>query len=266
MSYFTGKTVWITGASSGIGEALAMALAQEGARLVLSSRKEEELRRVQKASGLNDKSSLILPLDLENLSNGDQLVEAVTAKFGSIDILINNGGMSQRAFVKDAPLSIDRKLMEVNYFGPVALTKSVLPVMINRKQGQIVVISSISGKFGFFLRSAYSSAKHALHGFFESLRLELFQDNIQVLIVCPGKIATNISVNALMADGKRFNRMDAGQAEGMPASVCARLILEAIRKQKEEVVIGNVKEKLAVRIKRFFPGFFSQMIRKQKVE
>jgi dehydrogenase/reductase SDR family protein 7B len=266
MTSFKGKIVWITGASSGIGEALVKTLAKEGALLVLSSRREEELRRVQQSCGLTDDTSLILPLDLENLDDTNRLIQCVISRFGAVDILINNGGVSQRSFAKDTPLQVDRRLMEVDYFGPVALTKSVLPFMIRRKQGQIVVISSVSGKFGFFLRSSYSSAKHALHGFFESLRMELFEDNIEVLLVCPGRISTNISINALTADGKQYNRMSAGQAQGMSAALCAKKIIHAMRQRKQEVIIGSAKEVFAVKLKRFFPVFFSSMIRKQKIE
>jgi dehydrogenase/reductase SDR family protein 7B len=266
MSYFTGKVIWITGASSGIGEALVSALAKEGARLVLSSRNEATLIQVKERCGLTDDNSFILALDLEHLTEPEKLVARIQQKFGEIDILINNGGMSQRALAKDTPVAIDRRLMEVDYFGPVALTKSVLPSMIRRQQGQIVVISSISGKFGFFLRSAYSAAKHALHGFFETLRLEVYENNIQVLLVCPGMVATNISLNAVTAEGKRFNKMDKGQANGMPVAQCAAAILDAMREQKEEVIIGSRKEKIAVKLKRFFPGWFSRMIRKQKMD
>ncbi len=266
MPSFSGKIVWITGASSGIGEALVALLAKEQATLILSSRREDELRRVQKTCGLTDECCLILPFDLEQLGNPSKLVEIVLARYGQIDVLINNGGISQRAYAKDTDIGTDRRLMEVNYFGPVALTKSVLPGMISRKSGQIVVISSVAGKFGFFLRSAYSASKHALQGFFESLRMELFADNIQVLLVCPGKIATHISVNALTADGKRSGRMDDAQANGMTAETCARRILEAMKQQKEEIIIGNSREQTAVWLKRFFPHFFSKMIRKQKAE
>src|ERR1035437_8688220 len=210
MSTFKNKIVWITGASSGIGEALAKAFAAEGAKLILSARRIDELQRVKAELNLSEENCLILPLDLANTSNIDDLTQRVISKFQRIDILLNNGGVSQRSLTKETSLDIDRKIMEVNYFGTVALTKSVLPVMLKQKSGHIVVTSSISGKFGFYLRSAYSASKHALHGFFESLRMEIFNDNVKVLIVCPGKINTNISVNAITADGGKHNKIDDG--------------------------------------------------------
>jgi len=266
MSYFRNKTVWITGASSGIGEALVRALAKEQVNLILSSRKETELRRVQKDNGLNDTNCLILPLDLAETAEVGLLTKKAIAKFGKIDILINNGGVSQRSFALDTPLDVDRKIMEVNFFGTVALTKSLLPYMIEQNGGKIVVISSITGKFGFYLRSAYAASKHALHGFFESVRLELREKNITVLMVCPGKIATNISLNAMTAAGVANNKMDPSLSDATSAESCAAQILKGISTGKQEIGIGNGKEKQALWFKRIFPGFFSKMIAKQKIE
>ena len=265
MNAFTGKVVWITGASSGIGEALARAFAKEGAKLVLSARRESELKRVQRECGLSDDQCLVLPLDLADTSSVENVSSQVISRFGRIDVLVNNGGMSQRSFTTDTPLEIDRKVMEVNFFGTVAVTKSILPQMLKQKSGHIVVISSIAGKFGFFYRSAYAASKHALHGFFESLRLEVEQDNIKVLLVCPGKIKTNISINAITGTGKKHDKMDESTGNGLSAEVCARQILSAIKKEKEEVFIGG-KELIAVTIKRLFPGLFTKFIRRAKKE
>ena len=167
--FFKDKIVWITGASSGIGEALAKAFAMQGAKLVLSARRMEELERVMKECNLSNENCLILPLDLQNLENLETLTKTVIAKFSRIDVLINNGGISQRSLATETAIEIDRKIMEINFFGQVALTKSVLPILLNQKAGHIVVVSSISGKFGFWLRSTYSASKHALHGFFDSI-------------------------------------------------------------------------------------------------
>lgn len=260
---FNNKIVWITGASSGIGEALALAFAAQGAKLVLSARRREELERVAKSCG--EENCMILPMDLSDTSNVNQLTEQVIHKFGRIDILVNNGGISQRALAKDSPIDIDRKIMEVNYFGQIALTKSVLPHMLKQKSGHIIVISSISGKFGFYLRTAYSASKHALHGFFDSLRLENEADGIKVTIAVPGKIQSNISLHALKGDGTAHSVMDRSQEEGMPAAECARAILDAVTLGKEEVLVGG-KEIKAVWLKRHFPGWFGRVIRKQKRE
>lgn len=265
MNSFKNKVVWITGASSGIGEAMAKTVADEGAKLILSARRIDELQRVKSMLKLPEEDVLILPLDLANTSTIEELTHKVILKFGRIDVLVNNGGLSQRSLVKDTSIDIDRKIMEVNFFGTVALTKSVLPYMLKQKSGNIIVISSISGKFGFYLRSAYSASKHALHGFFESLRMEIYNDNVKVLIVCPGKIHTNISVNALKGDGTTHNKMDESTEQGISADECARQIIQGIKNNKEEIFIGG-KELKAIWIKRFFPNLFSKMIRKQKQE
>jgi len=254
--------VWITGASSGIGEAAAIAFAKLNAKLVLSARRKEELERVGKLCNLNNNQLLILPFDLSDISSFESNVNLVLSKFGRIDILFNNGGFSQRSEVLKTPLQIDREIMEVNYFANIALTKLVLPIMIKQQLGQIIVISSIAGKFGFFLRSAYSAAKHALHGFYESLRLETEQYGIRVLIVCPGKIKTNISINAVTEDGNKHNKMDESHIEAMSAEICVNKIIEALKKNKEELLVGG-KETKVVWLKRFFPNFLSKILRKQ---
>jgi dehydrogenase/reductase SDR family member 7B len=265
MSIFTNKIVWITGASSGIGEALVYAFAREGAKIVLSARRKEELERVRKEAKLTEENSFIIPLDLSNTIAVDDLTKQVIAKFNRIDILINNGGISQRATAAETSIEIDRQIMEVNFFGQIALTKSVLPYMLSQKSGQVVVMSSIAGKFGFYLRSAYSASKHALQGFFESFRLETESQGIRTLIVAPGKIKTSISLNAVKGDGSSHNSMDKATEDGMPADECAQIILNAIRDNKEEILIGG-KEIKAVWLKRIFPGWFGKVIRKQKRE
>jgi short-subunit dehydrogenase len=266
MGRLDGMVIWITGASSGIGEAVAKACWQEGANLVLSARRTEELQRV--SDGLASsagREKMILQMDVTDTDSFGNLTEMVIRRFGRIDILVNNAGISQRSYAAETPLEVDRRIMEVNFFGTVALTKSVLPHMQQSRSGSIVVISSISGKFGFYLRSAYSASKHALHGFFESLRMEVWKDNVHVMLVCPGKIRTNISLHALKADGQSFNRMDEAQADGLPAEVCAARILKGILRKEEEVFIGGPEMK-AVWIKQYFPRLFSRIIRRQKPE
>ena len=261
MSYWAKKIVWVTGASSGIGEEIAKQAAMAGATVVLSARNETELNRVKQ--GLNGPNKhLVLPLDLNDSSHFDSLVETVIDRYGRIDVLVNNGGLSQRSEVHETPMEVDRKIMEVNYFGNVALTKAVLPVFRAQKSGQFIVISSIAGKFGFFLRSAYSASKHALHGFYESLMLEEEHNHIKVLIACPGKINTPISLNALNAEGKSHGVMDHNQETGMPVDECVRQLFKAVEKGKREVLIGN-KEIKAVTLKRFFPKLFWKIIQKQ---
>lgn len=262
MNPFKDKVIWITGASSGIGEALALQLAKQEARLILSARREDELKRVGALTKLPPLDLMILPFDLSDTKNASGLTAQVMNKFGRIDILINNGGYSQRSEAIETPLEIDRQLMEVNYFSYVALTKAVLPYMKRQKSGHIIAISSIAGKFGFYLRSSYSAAKHALHGFYESLRLETETFGIKTMIVCPGKIKTNVSLNAVTATGEAHNKMDESHSEALSAEACADQIIDGILKNKEEIYIGG-KEILMVKIKRFFPKMFARLIRKQ---
>jgi short-subunit dehydrogenase len=256
------KVIWITGASSGIGEALALQLAKEEARLILSARRAEELQRVAKATGLPDLDLMILPFDLKDTSKASGLAAQVMNKFGRIDVLINNGGFSQRSAARETPEMLERELMEVNYFSAVNLTRAVLPYMLRQKQGQLVIISSIAGKFGFYLRSSYSAAKHALHGYFESLRLETEKQGIRTLLVCPGKIKTAVSLNAVLADGSKHKQMDPSHEQALSAEACAEQIIQGMLGKKEELFIGG-KEILMIRIRRFFPALFSRILRKQ---
>jgi short-subunit dehydrogenase len=256
------KVVWITGASSGIGEALAHEFASCGARLVLSARREAELQRVGSVTGLPPLDLMILPFDLSNTENASGLAAQVINKFGRIDILVNNGGLSQRSTAMETSSETERQLMEVNYFAAVNLAKAVLPYMKRQKAGHIIVVSSIAGKFGFFLRSTYSAAKHALHGYFESFRLETEKSGIRILIVCPGKIKTEISRNALTGSGHKHDKMDASHLRAMSARQCAAKIVRAMRRNKEELIVGG-KETWMVGIKRFLPILFGKLVRKQ---
>jgi len=255
------KVVWITGASSGIGEALAVAFSREGAKLVLSARREDELRRVQKMCACE---SLLMPLDITDLESLPDKTEQVLKRYGQVDILVNNAGIGQRSLAAETALEVDQRIMQVNYFGAIALTKSVLPGMMERCSGQVVVISSVLGKLSTQYRSAYAASKHALHGYFDSLRCEMHPYHVRVTLICPGWIKTNISVYALKADGSEHGKMDKGQQKGMPAGVFARKALSAIAKNKEEVCIAGI-EGLGVYLKRFFPGLFSFYIKRAKV-
>jgi dehydrogenase/reductase SDR family protein 7B len=248
-------TVWITGASSGIGEALALEYAKLNANLILSARNEETLQPVADRCQNQNNTVLILPLDLSESKDFASKLQIIKQNFDKVDILINNGGISQRSLIIETPLEIDRKLFEVNYFGTIALTKLVLTWMIETGGGKMVVISSISGKFGFPFRASYAATKHALIGFFETLGLEHISDNIQTTVVCPGRIRTNISLRALNNKGETTNEMDPGIKDGMPAKECALKIIKAIRKNKREVWIGR-KELLLVYFHQYIPRLF----------
>lgn len=265
MSFFKNKVVWLTGASSGIGEALTYELSKRGARLIISARRKEELEKVKGNCDPSAQDSIkILPLDLTAADTLQLSVEAAIQAFGHVDVLINNGGISQRSLAIETSLEVDRRIMEVNYFGTISITKFLLPYFIKQKSGHIAVVTSLTGKFGTPFRSGYAAAKHALHGFFDSLRAELWKENIKVTLIAPGFIQTSISVSALTGDGSKLNKMDDAQSNGMPVKKAAQQIANAIASGKNEVYIGG-KETLGVHIKRFFPGFFSRMIRKAKV-
>lgn len=259
---YSTKVIWITGASSGIGKAIAKHYNALGAFVILSARKVETLQEVQKELKFPEKSDVKV-LDLERSNEFVQITEALIKKYSKIDILVNNGGISQRGNAFETSLEIDRKIMEVNYFGNIALTKAVLPYMQKQQSGHIIVISSIAGKFGFYLRSAYAASKHALQGFYESLLLEEAKNNIHVTLVYPGKINTPISVSALNSSGEKHGEMDHNQETGMPAEECAQIIQKAENSQKKSVLVGN-KEIKAVYLKRFLPKLFWKVIAKQK--
>ncbi|OFX88804.1 MAG: short-chain dehydrogenase [Bacteroidetes bacterium GWF2_33_16] len=259
--FYKNKVVWITGASSGIGEALVYELAKQHAIIIISSNQLDELQKVKANCDKINAECYVLFLDVTNVEKIDQALQEIIQKYGRIDVLINNAGISQRSLVIETPIEIDRKIMEINYFGSVLLTKAVLPYMIKQNSGYIAVTSSISGKFGFPLRSAYSAAKHAQHGFFETLRSEVYLNNIKVLIAFPGRVQTNISLHALTKDGTPHGKMDEGQNTGITSEKCAKQYLRAIEKDKKEVLIGST-ELLMVYIHKFLPRLFYKLARK----
>ncbi len=263
-TYFTGKVAWVTGASSGIGEALVRTLAERGASLVLSARNEDQLRKVQVACA-NAERHRVLPLDMLAPATFEPAVQTVLSRFGHVDLLIHCAGISQRAHAAETHTDVDRRIMDVNYFGPMALTKQVLPSMLARRAGQIVVVSSLLGKFGASNRSAYCASKHALHGFFDSLRAEVAANGITVTLVCPGFVRTNASRNALRGDGTPHDQMDEQLSRGLTSEECARHIVRAIERRRREVYIGRT-EKLAVYLSRFAPGLFSRLMRATKLK
>jgi dehydrogenase/reductase SDR family protein 7B len=256
---FENKVVWITGASSGIGAALAEAFAREGAKLVLSARRRAELDEVAaKCRG----ETFVLPLNLAQSDTFASAAATVHERFPRIDVLVHNGGISQRAFVQDTQLDVDRRIMEVNYFGAVALTKAVLPSMLSAKAGHIVVVSSVMGKIGTPKRSAYAASKHALHGFFDCLRAEVSSEGLFVTLVCPGYIRTEISMHSLTGDGSPTDHISENTASGYPADRTAQQILAAVHGRKSEVYVGALgKERLALLLKRLTPGLLESILR-----
>lgn len=263
MSFFNNKIVWITGASSGLGEAIAVECAKEGAKIILSARREAELMRVKETclKFISEDHILVLPLDVADLTNVNVEVQKVIQKFGRIDVLINNAGVVQRSFVSDTPVELERKMFEINYFGAVILSKAVLPFMRKQQSGNILAVSSVMGKMGFPGRSTYSASKHALYGYFETMRIEEHPNGINVHIITPGYIKTNVSMNAVKADGKTYGKMDKGQEKGMDPHVAARKVMRAIRINKFETFFGG-KELILLTLKRLFPSLFYWLILK----
>lgn len=265
MTKLSDKIVWITGASSGIGEAIVYQLAQQGVKLIISSRRTDALETVKAACPAEAQNDIhILDLDLSQPDTLTQKADTALDIYGRIDVLVHSGGISQRSMVVDTEIEVYRKLMEVDYFSTVILTKAVLPSMITNGGGHIIVLSSLTGKFGSPYRSGYAAAKHALHGFYDSLRAEQHDNGIKVTIVTPGFIKTNVSINAVDAEGSKINVMDEAQAKGMSAEDCAKKIIQAAEQDKLEVVIGG-RETMGIYIKRFFPNWFASVIRKMKV-
>ncbi len=258
---FNNKIVWITGASSGIGKALAIELSKQGVRIIISSRNMEKLETV-KNSCVNPEKVKVLKLDLDDYLNLDKVVAKAIKLFNGIDILINNGGISQRSLAIDTGIEVDTRIFKTNYFGTVALTKALLPYFTAKKSGHFVVVTSVVGKIGTPLRSSYAASKHALHGFFDSLRAEIHKDNINVTLVCPGYVNTNVSINALIGDGTRQNIMDKATEKGLSPKQFAKRMIKVIKRKKQEIVIGGKLEISAVYIKRFIPRLLAKMIRK----
>jgi short-subunit dehydrogenase len=262
--YYKNKVVWITGASSGIGEALAYALNKKGARLILSARREEQLKRVKANCDGNPDDIAILQLDLtETTSLADKAKDAETL-FGAVDILFNNGGISQRALALDATLDSVRHLMEINFFGTIALTKEVVPGMIERGHGHVVVTSSVMGKIGTKYRSAYAASKHALHGWFDSFRQEVQDQGVDVTLVCPGYVKTDITKNAITADGSAYDKAGSAHKNAMTPEQFADKLLPKVSAGKEEVYIGG-KEIATVYLKRLSPKLLNKILRRVKV-
>ncbi len=260
MSYYHDKTVWITGASSGIGEATAKALSAQGANLILSARRKSELERVQQTCSHPDKVQ-VLPLDLEQHQQAEQWVEQAWVLFGGIDILLNNGGIGQFGDSLATANSVERKVFEINYFGNVALSKAILPKMLAAGKGQITVISSIAAKFGQAKLAAYSASKAAVSLYYESLKEELHSTPLKIQVVCPGFIKTSVTLNSLKPDGSKMNKNSPAQENGMPTDTFAKKLLKFMQKDKFHAYIGN-KELLAVPLHTFAPGLLYRMLRK----
>lgn len=262
---YKNKTVWITGASSGIGEALTKAYFNDGANLILSSRRQDALEEVKSKLGASVDRVKILTLDLSQSDTFASKTIDALAFFGSIDVLVNNGGISQRSIFEETDLDTVRKIMEVNYFGSVGLTRVIIPHMISQGSGHIVVTSSVAGKIGTKYRTAYAGSKHAVQGFFDSLRQEMYEHNIAVTLICPGPIKTNITKNALTGDGTSFGKMGDLHDSAMDADEMVSRIWKKLASKKEEIIISSWKERMALFVKRLSPSLLNKILKKSKV-
>lgn len=263
MKSISGKIIWITGASSGIGEALAYELNSRGNTLILSARTAKRLQQV-KANCRFPNTVTIEPLDLADHEKMPAHVTNVLSTCGKVDILINNAGLSQRSLIADTQLSVYKKLIDINYLGTVALTKALLPHFMQNKEGYFVTVTSLMGRFGSPFRSGYCGAKHGLHGFFDVLRMEHQKDNIHVTMVCPGFVQTAVALNALTADGTAQQKDDIATGNGMPVAVFANKMIRAIALKKFEVYIGR-KEVMGIYLKRFFPKLLHSVVMRSNV-
>ncbi|MCB1705848.1 MAG: SDR family oxidoreductase [Halioglobus sp.] len=253
---FADQVVWITGASSGIGEALAKAFAGSGARVVLSARNVAELQRVHGeclAAGAPESKLLVLPLDVLDYDALPAAVAAVDAAFGRIDLLVNNAGTSQRSFCLETELQVYRTLFELNVIAQIALTKAVLPGMVARGSGHILVTASVAGKVGVPLRTGYCAAKHAVMGFFDALRTEVAHLGIKVTTIVPGFIRTNIGANALTGSGAPTGVQDADIEAGMDVTECATQMVKGIADGVEEIAVGSGPEMGLLELRRDDP-------------
>ncbi|XP_045139074.1 dehydrogenase/reductase SDR family protein 7-like isoform X2 [Portunus trituberculatus] len=263
-----GKVVLITGASSGLGEALAHALYKCGVRLILAARNTEKLENIKETLLKTYKPPelhvpTIIKLDLEELNSIPGVVEEIIASHGRVDILINNAGISYRGVAAETDISVDIRLMLVNFFGQVALTKAILPLMLKRKTGHIVAVSSVQGKLAIPYRSCYTASKHALQGFFDSLRAEVAESKVKVTVISPGYIATNLSVNAVTGDGSMYGEMDETTSGGMSPEYVADSIVGCLTNGSEELVLAPVLHHVAILLRTLSPPLVTHIMKRR---
>jgi NADP-dependent 3-hydroxy acid dehydrogenase YdfG len=253
------KTIWITGASSGVGEGMATVFHREGADIIISGRREAELERVKASCTGGPGSVTVLPFDIADASQVEEAGSTVLADFERLDVLVNNAGISQRALAHETALAVDRRVLEVDFFGPVALTKAVLPRMIEQQSGHLVVTSSVAGKHGVPYRTAYCAAKHALHGFFDTLRIELLDHHIEVMLLVIAGVRSDVAKHALTADGSEFGHDDwGGGGLSITPEECGERVVEALLNKEYEPVISIEPALQAMKLKNQDPVKFTE--------
>jgi len=254
------KVVWITGASSGIGKALAIECARQGAVLMLTARREEALEATRTACERSD-DHRCMTHDVTNRETHDDVLKAIIDTWGRLDVAVLNAGIGQRGSVEETTLDVERNIMEVNYFGCTEIAHAVLPHFLDRNDGHFVVVSSIMGKLSTPRRATYAASKHALHGFFEGLRAELHQTRIDVTLLCTGYIKTDISYHSLTGSGKAHGAMDDQHRNAMPASTYARKAVRSMMRRKPVAYLGG-PERFAPLLERLSPAFVRWLLPK----
>ena len=252
------KVIWITGASSGIGASLAIQLNQLGAKVIASARRTDKLIEL-KNNCSNPKDLMILPLDITDPISIENAITKVK-QLDPLDLVIHNAGIAQKGLVIENQMEIDRKIMETNYFGTVAFTKSIMPLFLKQGHGWFAVMSSFAGVMGIPGRSAYAASKHALHGFFESLNAENINCKLDVSFIIPGFINTEITAKGLCGDGQPFGKVETSHQLGMSAHDCANDIIKGLKKTKKRIVVGKA-EVFLLTIKRFSPRLSQYIIK-----
>lgn len=260
-----GKVAWIIGASSGIGEQVSYQFARLGAHLILSARSQDKLEAVRAQINHLPGEIYIRPLDLEQLDTLAARAKEALDIFGRIDYLVLNAGIGLRDFALQTTLETDLKIMNINYFGPMIIAKSVLPAMLERNAGQLVVTSSLSGKYGVPRTSSYAASKHAVQGFYETLRSEIADSAVAITIIIPGIIQTQITAHALDGKGAPFGRVEKTFQKAYPVERAAAKIMQAILKKKEEVFVGGM-EGITLWLNRISPWLLRRFIRNHPIK
>lgn len=260
--------VVITGASSGLGKECARAFHAAGARLVLCGRDATRLQQVVQELTATSASAKqkqthtpsTVTFDLADRHTVDRAAEEILKCYGHVDVLINNAGISFRGNILDTSVSVQRDVMETNYFGPIALTQALLPSMVGRRSGHIIAISSVQGKIAIPYRSAYAASKHATQAYFDCLRAEVERDGIGVSVISPGYIRTNLSLNAVTGDGSKYGVMDKNTATGWDPADVAQAILKAVRHRSKDVVLAGALPTVAVYLRTLWPALFFKLM------
>lgn len=253
------RIIWITGASSGVGEGMARVFHREGAELILSARRTDELQRVQSTCTGGPRPVHVVPFDVTDQAARERAAGQVLERFPRLDVLVNNAGIGQRSALLDTRPEVERRIMEVDYFAPVALTRLVLPAMIRQGGGHLVVTSSVAGKHAVPHHSSYCAAKHALHGYFDTLRVEHLDDHIDVTLLVIAGIRSHVFRHALRGDGTEYGQSSWDDSGGMSAEACAeRVVDEGLVGRQHELVIGIEPALQAMRIRQEDPQAFVQ--------